>query len=204
MNRLTHRGITLIGAVGVIAILIIGVLVALPLYLRSVSTQAQADQIVATNGLQQTQLDLLDRESQRMAELAEEVAALRAQIPDAPERDQVIERIVTAAEVAGVAVKSVQFSDALPFVERTQEVVDAAGAQAAASGGDLPAQRQIQVTTRVEGPGAGGFGVFLDTLRSGPRLAAVTSVLAEEISGDNGLGMIVTFLVFVDVTGVAG
>lgn len=197
MNRLTARSVTVIGLAGVIAIVLIGVLVALPLYLSATATHEQADRIVETNGLQQTRIELLDRESQRMAELSDEVAGLRAQIPDAPHLDQVVERVVVAADRVGARVDSLSTSDPVPFAPRTREVIDGAVGESTES-----VRQQIEITARVVAPSSRELAAFLEGVRTaGPRLAAVTSAHAEPTEPD--IALTVTFLVFIDTTGAA-
>lgn len=97
MSRLSRPLISAIGVLAVLVILGAGTLLALPWYLQSVTADAQSEQIISTNGLQQAQVALLDQQSERMTELAAEVTTLREQIPHAPWLDDAVELAAMAA-----------------------------------------------------------------------------------------------------------
>jgi len=221
--------ITVIGLVISLGIIALGVfLVALPLYLQSVSVAAQTATVAQTNAIYQTQVDLLRQEETRQAEIEASVGALRSQIPAVPQLDDAFEVIAGAAQTTGVAIEAVTAGEITDFVERTGPVeagVDATGPAATTEGGaategesdgdgatpppdgtaaeeqsTTASRQQVPFEIRVVGADMGQVTAFLDALRAGPRLLGnITSAVTQTEPGK--LVLSVSALTYIDTEG---
>ncbi|WP_404432427.1 hypothetical protein LG299_00385 [Microbacterium lacus] len=208
--------INVIGAIAVIAILAIGALViALPLYLQSLTTSAQAMQVAQTNSLYQVQVDGLRAEEERFDEIEADVADLRMQIPATTRADDVFEIVANAATATGVTIDSIVASDALGWVPRTDIVVPPPGVDGGATedqtteettdgtgtpdaAADTPTSPQLSVpfSIAVTAADAAQAVAFLDALGTGPRLIAISS--STIALSDGSYGLTVEALAFVE------
>lgn len=108
--------ITAIGLVVSIGIVVLAlVLGALPVYLQSVSVDAQTATVANTNAVYQAQVDNLRAEQENLDAINASVAGLRAQIPASAQLDDVFEVIGRAAEAADVDIVSISAGQQVPF-----------------------------------------------------------------------------------------
>ena len=196
MSRLPRSVLSALGVLAVLVVLGAGALFALPLYLGAQSADAHRAQVASTNALQQTQLELLKQQSAHRDEVAAEVAALRAQIPDAAHLDDAVALAARAADAADVRIESLTVGAPEPFhaqpadpADKGDEVSDAASNA-----------QQVLVTVRVTGESARHLFDFVDGLRTGERLAAIGGMIADT-TGETGLEMTVEMRVFFETPG---
>lgn len=112
--------INIIGIVVCVGILSLAIaVVALPMYLQSVTTGAQTDQVAQTNEIYAVQVEGLRAEEERMPDIEASVTELRTQIPSSNELDDVFELVASAAASSNVAVQNITAGENLPFQLRT-------------------------------------------------------------------------------------
>lgn len=206
--------INLIGAVAAIAVLAAGILLfALPAYSQSRSTHAEADTVAASNAAQQTLLSDLQAQAAQMDQLEAEVAVLREQIPGDPQGDDVVLLAAEAAGALGATLRSVSVGVSEPYSPRVSETAtdtagtdtDAAAADAvttdggATTGGTVAAEgsatEQVPITVSADVADIATATAFVDALRNGPRLVAITQATVTE-GGESGASVTVTLLAF--------
>lgn len=214
--------ITLIGLVVSLAVVTLGVVViAVPLYLESVSVDAQTATVGSTNDVYQTQVDYLTEESERQNEIDDSVAALHAQIPMRGQLDDVFEVVGNAAAAAGVVIVSVTAGDAIPFVARTgvddpgaavesaepavpEDVQPEAGTEGVAGASDveekpMDGRQQVDFSIAVTATDMNQVAAFLDALRAGPRL--FSTITTTSTTTGEGIDVQVDGLAFVNTEG---
>lgn len=119
--------INIIGVVVVVAVLVAGsILIALPMFLQSVSTAAEAVNVSSTNALYAQQVAHLQEEEARLDETTAEVASLRAQIPAIARNDDVFEIVGDAANASGATVVSVTAAQSQQWALPTGPLEDSA------------------------------------------------------------------------------
>lgn len=159
--------INTVGVLIVVAILAIGIaLVAVPLYLQSVSTQAQADQVAAANAAQAASVDELRAQESNDAELDAELDELRAQIPATPRVYTISQLVSEAAADTGVALTGITPNAPVAF-DPANEVDTGIGsptAEPVTGRAEIPVQITVLAASDAE------IIAFLDRLREGPRL----------------------------------
>lgn len=200
---ITKPLVNLIGALLVLAALIGGILlVAAPMYFGAKATSAEAQGVETDNLVFDARLTALQADEKRFDEIADEVAALRAQIPIDTRADDVFEIVATAATESGATVVSVTSTDIESWAPRIASNADAptesaaAEAEAPASGPAVPAdptptettpeggtatepaetandRTQVSFTIVVETADPAQAVAFVDALGRGPRLLAV-------------------------------
>ncbi|WP_169582757.1 MULTISPECIES: hypothetical protein [Microbacterium] len=109
--------IGLIVSLGIVALAV--VLVALPMWVQSLSVDAQTTEVENTNQLYQAQVTALETEEERLDEIEASVVALRTEIPAVNQLDDVFELISRAADSAGVTITSATAGANAAFVTRT-------------------------------------------------------------------------------------
>ena len=215
--------ITLIGVVVSIAVIALGFfLVALPIWVESVSVDAQTQTVQTTNALYQSQVDTLQEQEDNLAAINEEVSGLRTQIPASGQLDDVFEVIGRAAEASGASILSITAGETTAFVVRTgiedDGVVEAPPAEAtpapdasatpeAGAADDAgtpvvaaPGRQQVDFAITVTAPNMDQATAFLDALRAGPRLLSSVTATASD-NGEGGVALQVSALTFVDQEG---
>jgi len=194
--------INLLGLVVVIAVLAIGgALVAAPLYSQSLSTDADTARVAQTNAQYDAQVQSLLAAKKELPSTKKEVAALRKQIAVPNHLDDVFELAVLSAEGTGSTITNVTAGDVIPFIARTStdgstgpaatsetSDEDAAAsssldAASTASATSDDARQQASFTITVEVPSPEAAADFLDGLREGPRLVAMTHSALEDSNG---------------------
>jgi hypothetical protein len=203
--------INLLGFVIVIAVLAIGgALVAAPLYTQSLSIDGDTARVAQTNAQYSAQVQSLSAAKKRLATTEKDVAALRAELTSAPDRDDVFELVTKAAAHADATVTTVTAGDVVPFAARasvgddgaaapapetnadatTDASTDAAAAASTTTGASATAppapaddRQQASFTITVDVPSPAKAAQFLDGLRAGPRLVAITHSALSESSG---------------------
>lgn len=189
--------INLVGALVVLAALLGGVLlIALPFFSNAEATSADASRVDGDNAVFEAQLTVLRADDARFDDIAEEVAALRTQIPSAVDADDVFEILAAASVETGATVVSVSVSGAEDWTPRMagDDATDAAAADAATiEPGAMPAP--VPEETLAEGTGDAAqptsprtqvaFTIlattadpaqavaFIDALGRGPRLVSI-------------------------------
>lgn len=104
--------INLAGLLLVIAILVAGVaLVALPMWAQSQTIDVNTLTVEQTNAVYEAQISQLSAAEDGIGQVDADLAALRAEIPVAMKLDEAFEIITTAASRAGVAIKTITFTD---------------------------------------------------------------------------------------------
>ena len=100
--------ITAIGLIVSIGIVVLAIVLgALPIYLQSVTVDAQTATTASTNAVYQAQVDNLREQQENLDAIEASVAGLRAQIPATGQLDDVFEVIGRAAESADVDIVSI-------------------------------------------------------------------------------------------------
>lgn len=215
--------ITVIGLLISLGVIALGIfLVALPLYLQSVSVDEQTQTVSQTNDAYQLQVDRLREEAERQDEIDASVAALREQIPATDSFDDVFEVIGRAAESSGVQIASITVGTSAPFVERVaptgigEEVAveEPAPAETADLEGDevgtptpvdptapLSGRQQVDFTMQVSAVDMAAVTAFLDALRAGPRL--LSTITANVTQTGSAIEVSVTALTFVDTEAIS-
>lgn len=162
--------INTIGLLIVLGIVAAGVmLVALPIYLQSLSVEGQARTVAASNDIQQAQVDALSQ--QDASEIEDSLGELTDQIPGSPRLDTVSALVTDAAAATGASVMSFTpgaetvFTPGAPADANAPTSTDDAASAEAATG-----TVQIPVQVTVTAPDLPSMVAFLDTLREGPRL----------------------------------
>ena len=126
--------ITLLGVLLTVAVLAIAVMVGVvPLTAGVLGAYAQRQLVASTNAGYESQIAELRTQAERIDEIEQSVAALRAQIPAAEQLNEVFERIARSEESAGVQVVSVTRGDLLPYAPRTGTGEEPAAVPAPAS-----------------------------------------------------------------------
>jgi hypothetical protein len=114
--------ITIIGLVVSIGIVVLAIVLgALPVYLQSVSVDAQTATVADTNAVYQAQVDHLRAEQENLETINASVAGLRAQIPATAQLDDVFEVIGRAAESAEVDIVSITAGQQVAFTPHAGE-----------------------------------------------------------------------------------
>lgn len=178
---MTKSLITLIGAVVSIAIVVLAVVLGvLPLLGQSFSALGDTSQVASTNAAYQAQITELQKQKQRKGEIDAAVDALRTQIPDAPELDQVFDIIGTSAQSSGATLTSAARGDLALFTPRSAPVQAGpdAAAQEKAQSAPKPAP---QPTT-----GSGQVGEAQDAAAQADVNAAQTSQAAADAQNAAG------------------
>ncbi|GAT71635.1 hypothetical protein [Microbacterium hydrocarbonoxydans] len=112
--------ITLLGVLLTVAVLAVAVMVGvIPLTAGVLGAYAQRQLVASTNADYEAQIAALEQQAERIGEIEESVAGLRARIPAAEQLNEVFERIARAEESAGVQVVSVTRGDLVPYAVRT-------------------------------------------------------------------------------------
>jgi len=196
--------INLLGIVVVLAVLTLGiVVVALPLYTQSLSTDSETARVAQTNSQYAIQVQALQAAKKDLSQTEREVAGLRTQITVPDHLDDAFELAIRAASAADSAITSMTAGEIEPFVARTAVGEDGkaipptpapspeatAPPTVGASGGTgveseaspvphstPPAddhRLQAPFTIAVEVPSPKAAAAFLDGLRKGPRVIAI-------------------------------
>jgi hypothetical protein len=217
--------VNLIGAAASIAILLLGILVcALPVFSSANTTMSTADDVALQNQTQQSILDGLRAQSGQLADIQQDVAELRREIPETEHVEDLVELAVEATVVHGGSVRSVIPGDIAPFTPRTLEVVAAeAAADGATTGAPAPeatatptdetaapptetaepttpaevdptAPQQVPVVVTIDAPTVAAATLILDALRNGPRMISVTE--ANVLTEEGGVTLTATVLAF--------
>ena len=140
--------INLIGIVVVLAVVVIGVvLVALPLYTQSLATDGDTVRVAQTNGQVDIQVQALQAAKKKLPQTQQDVAQLRTQISVPNRLDDVFEIAIKAAATTKSTITAMTAADG-----RTEA--------------------PFTITVSVPSPQAAAQ--FLDELRQGPRLIAIT------------------------------
>jgi len=211
--------IGLIVSLGVIALAV--VLVALPVYLQAVGVDGQTAAVADTNATYEAELDALDAQKDDLDAVDAQVAALRAQIPDTGQLDDVFDLVVRAAAASGVVISSVAAGDPVAFESRSGEAASGeaaspsatpGGADAGAAAGTPPEQtpsadpddpptgrQQIDVTITAVAGDIAQSTAFLDALRAGPRL--LSSMVVSSQAGESGIDVRVSAVTYLDAEG---
>ncbi|KQZ83961.1 hypothetical protein ASD56_07975 [Microbacterium sp. Root166] len=215
--------INIIGLVVCLGILALAIaLVAVPMYLQSVGTNAEASQVAQTNDIYQIQVDSLEVQSERMDEIEASVADHRAEIPATNRLDDVFELIARSASATGVELQTATAGLDAPFTVRTEALVvgevaevtepaetdpttdpaveDPAAAAPTDTSGDVPVAAgdgrvQVDFVFTVTAVDFNTVVRFLDALRSGPRL--LSSIQSTVIPTGTGYDVTVSALTFV-------
>jgi hypothetical protein len=115
--------ITVIGLIVSLGVIALGIaVVALPMWVQSLSIDAETATVTDTNALYQAQVDALEAEQERQGEIEASVAALRTEIPATGRFDDVFEVIGRAAVAAGVTIVSATAGESAAFVVRTTAI----------------------------------------------------------------------------------
>jgi hypothetical protein len=216
--------VNLIGAAASIAILLLGILVcALPVFSSANATMSTADDVALQNQTQQSILDGLRAQSGQLADIQQDVAELRREIPETEHVEDIVELAVEATVVHGGSVRSVIPGDIAPFTPRTLEVVAAeAAADGATTGAPAPeataaptdeagappaetapatpgevdptAPQQVPMVVTIDAPTVAAATLILDALRNGPRMISVTE--ANVLTEEGGVTLTATVLAF--------
>lgn len=216
--------INIVGLVVCLGILALAIaLVAVPMYLQSLTTNAEASQVAQTNDIYQIQVDGLAAESERMDEIDESVASLRAEIPATNRLDDVFELIAQSAAATDVDLLTATAGLDTPFAVRTEALAlgevpevtapvaadpaaDPAGENPAAEATPPPASSsapvaasdgrvQVDFAITVTASDLNSVTGFLDALRSGPRL--LSSIQSIVTPTGTGFDVTVSALTFV-------
>lgn len=172
----------LINTVGLLVVLgllaVTTFIVALPIYLQSLSTDDQTSSVAAQNANTQAQVDALS--AQNLTSVQGDADTLRAQIPDQPRLDSVSALITSAATTTKVLVVSITpgtpIDASVPATGTPGETAttDTDAGQGATGAADAPTalsgQLSIPIEFQVTSPDLKSVLSFLDTLRAGPRL----------------------------------
>lgn len=117
--------INLAGVLLSVLVLVIGVFAfALPLFVQAETTSRDAATVRQTNTTHQTAIDALRTQQDHSAELDEEIAGLRAQIPGIPHTDDIVFLAISAADRVGGTVTAVTATAVEPFAPRTSPTGD--------------------------------------------------------------------------------
>ncbi|WES65694.1 type 4a pilus biogenesis protein PilO [Microbacter sp. GSS18] len=199
--------------VGILAVVI--ALIALPIYFQSLQTSAQTAQVAQTNDVYQAQVDTLRAESERMGEIQASVDALRTQIPEANDLDDVFEVVARAAGSSGVTVESITAGENVAFVPRTEALAigeataatqpdasteastdgETAAPEAGVSASPDDGRQQVDFVIVASATELSEVVRFLDELRRGPR--ALSNIETTVTSGDADFSVSVAALTFV-------
>ena len=135
--------INLLGMVVLLATLVAGtVLIALPLYTQSQSTDLEAREVSQSNDVYSMQVDQLTADAERIDEITASVGRLRTQIPAHPKLDDVYELVVSAAAGAEALVVSAVAGEPVAWVPRTQILIESGGG-AQSSGDGAPGEHSV-------------------------------------------------------------
>lgn len=163
--------------------------VALPLYIQSLGTDAQTGAVASQNATTQAKVDALA--AQDMSRVEADATALRAQIPAEARIDTVSSLIARAAAAHKVTIVSMTPSVQEAFVAPGTEAANATATDAptteVGSEGTAPAltgKQQIPLEFEVTGPDLKSVLAFLDDVREGPRLLGNIEVNYSSRSGD--------------------
>lgn len=192
MNAVPKQLLNVAGALLVLVVLAAGILlVAVPLYVQSGSTSAEAVRTAQSNDVSAAQVEALRAHARELPALHSDVAALREQIPAVGRLDDVFDLVGAAAVLAGVEVVSVAAEDPAPWTGRAgadaaaapqgDETAEADAAElAAASPAPSPSaaaadspQRQVSFAIVVDTVDPLAAARFLDALGAGPRLVSI-------------------------------
>ncbi|QMU96530.1 hypothetical protein FVO59_04390 [Microbacterium esteraromaticum] len=136
--------ITIIGALATAVVLVLAVLFGVaPLVSSGFAAMTQTAQEASVNQGYRAQVDELEQEEKRMAEIEDSVSDLRAQIPSDPLLDQPFGIIADAAQSNDLSVESITRGDLAVFAPRAAPSVSGPATNAAA--GTAP-------TSPAEGP----------------------------------------------------
>ena len=185
--------INTLGAVIVVGILVIAVaLVAVPLYLQSLATGAQAEQVAATNAAQQAAINELADQKKNVGEIEESVAHLHEQIPSAIRFDTVSALIADAAARTGVTVTGIAPGQTIQYGAPPVSDDSSAESSAPAEAHVESAGGQVQIPVQIDatGPSLEHMLAFLDALRDGPRLLG--NIQPQVTSGAEGAQAVVS------------
>lgn len=112
--------VNLLGIVVVAAILLAGVaLIALPLYGQAQATDSETRTVSQTNDVYAAQVAQLQADADRMPQISAGVETLRRGIPVAPQLDDVLELVESAATDTGAVVVSTVMTELGPWTPRT-------------------------------------------------------------------------------------
>lgn len=205
--NLNKQFINLLGAVVTLAILIAGIaLIALPMWSQAQATDASTRTVAQTNSTYQAQIDQLSAAEARSEEIDAHLAELRAEIAPFTNIDRVIDIVDAAADKHDLTLESVTAADPEPFTPRTAATDETAQASAPASTDETAAtdttttdppaetapapaasestgQQQMVITIKVPVPDAETATAFIDALRVGPRLIAISNATLEPGDG---------------------
>lgn len=184
--------INTMGAVIVSGILVIAiVLVAVPLYLQSVATGAQADQVAVANAAQQASIDELAAQKKNIGDIEDSVAELHQQIPPAIRFDTVSALIADAAARTGVTVTGIAPGETIAFGGGASAEPPAdTSSQPAPDAESATGQIQIPVQIDATGPSLEQMLAFFDALREGPRLLG--NIQPQVTTGSEGTQAVVS------------
>jgi hypothetical protein len=195
--------INLIGIVVVLAVVVIGVVVvALPLYTQSLATDGDTARVAQTNGQVDIQVQALQAAKKNLPQTQQDVAQLRTQISVPNHLDDAFEIAIKASATTKSTITAMAAADVEPFAPPTAvdetgkaaapkpapaptaATTDASASGASATDGaatpptaataaaDGRTQAPFTITVSVPSPQAAAQ--FLDELRKGPRLIAIT------------------------------
>lgn len=214
--------ITLIGLVVSLGVIALGtVLVALPVFLQSLSVEGQTATVANTNVVYQAQVDNLRKQQEDIDTINASVATLRAQIPAAGQFDDVFEVIGRAAAAAEVDIVSITAGDQVAFAphigpateapqvpaQSTDTATDAGidqtdngATEAAPTEVPVSGRQQVDFALQVTASGMDQVTTFLDALRGGPRLLSNMTATAVT-NGEGSVSVQVSALAYVDEEG---
>lgn len=139
--------VNLIGAVVVVALLVLGVtLVALPLYTNSQTVDVSTSQVAQTNNVYGVQVAQLSAANDRIDEIDANVATLREQITPILKIDDIIETVIVAAVLNEASIENLTVAEVEAWTPRVGSAAADASMLATASDPTAP-QTQEQTAT---------------------------------------------------------
>ncbi|MRH30193.1 hypothetical protein GH740_12875 [Microbacterium sp. SYP-A9085] len=205
-------GVVVVLAVVVIGV----VVVALPLYTQSLATDGETVHVAQTNSVYDIQVQGLQAAKKKLPQTQQEVAQLRTQISVPNHLDDVFEIAIKAATATKSTITAMTAAEVEPFVARTTvgddgkaaapkptpvatpapAATDKSSSDAAATDGAAAAappatstadgRSEAPFSIKVDVPSPAAAAQFLDDLRKGPRLIAIThsTLTGTPASGD--------------------
>ena len=151
MPKQLITAIGLVVSLGIVALAV--VLIAVPLWAQSLAVDAQTSTVASTNEIYRAQVQALQADSERQAEIDASVATLRTEIPALSEFDDVFEVIGRAAASSGVIITSASAGEPTAFTVRT-------------SASEIGAEPAAETLTDDAATGSAGEGAAEDTAAS--------------------------------------
>lgn len=174
--KLDVKMVNLLGTLVVVAVLGLGAVgIVMPLYEQVQVANGQIGEAELANEGYRTQLTALADAESRQAEIEENVATLRAELPGGIEADTAIQVIEHAMNSTGARIESDTFSEPVPFSPR----VTPGGELASADDAESPKQ-QVELDLVFNVTDTAMATAVLDELRAGPRSLLVVSAATGE------------------------